>query len=48
MRKKRGKYLDDLLKILKKLEVEEAKAKTAKLMLETQKSLFAPSSINRI
>ena len=45
---KRDKELDDLQALRKKLETEEAKGKNVKLMLETQKSLFPPWSIERI
>lgn len=48
VRKKRDKELDDLLKICKELEAEEAETKIAKMMLETQKSLFPSWSIQRI
>lgn len=48
MRKKCDKELDDLLNLRKDLEAQEAEAKKVKLMLETQKSLFPPWSMERM
>ncbi|CAI9278050.1 unnamed protein product [Lactuca saligna] len=48
IRKKRDKELNNLLKICKELEAQEAEAKIAKVMLENLKSLFPSWSIKRI
>lgn len=45
VKKKRDKELDDLLKLQKELEAQEAVAKNAKITFETQKSLFPPKSM---
>lgn len=47
-REKRDKALDDLNALRRKLKVEEDEAKNAKLILETQKSLFHAWSLELI